>query len=386
MPSPDTPVPSPSALASASRRWDEMLCGLAGLIPAGPVSVLIDGGGGQPAALAARLAATLTASGRPCVRLTGMDDAGTGGDAVEGAVRLAGGPGWRGARTWDVMIWVRAGRDPDGAGENGADIVIDLYDQDWPVIRRVAASLAGRGSWYLTETRAFFSPKAATWDTRFGDDMPAYAAAVARAGIRRGGVAIDVGCGTGRALPALRQAVGSHGAVIAADVTPAMLAQARPQAAAARAALVLADARKLPFADASADALFAAGDQPPARPRSRARRTRPRHPHRWPAHPVPPLGAGGARRPPRPDADAGRAAVRRPAAEVDNSHGMAASRLRRRGGPLLRARRPLLARPGCVPRLRARSARFRVRFIPILWYLSRPKWSRAHDLGPRACL
>lgn len=189
-----------------------MLCGLAGLIPAGPVSVLVDGCGGQPAALAARLAATLTASGRPCVRLTGMDD------AAEEAVRLAGGPGWRGTRTWDVMIWVRAGRDPDGAAENGADIVIDLYDQDWPVIRRVAASLASRGSWYLPETRAFFSPRAATWDTRFGDDMPGYSAAVARAGIRRGGVAIDVGCGTGRALPALRQAVGSHGAVIAAEI------------------------------------------------------------------------------------------------------------------------------------------------------------------------
>ena len=199
---------------------------------------------GKQAALAARLAATLTASGRPCVRPTGMDD------ANEGAVRLAAGPGWRGARTWDVMIWVRAGRDPDGAAENGANIVIDLYDQDWPVIRRVAASLAGRGSWYLTETRAFFSPRAATWDTRFGDDMPAYAAAVARAGIRRSGVAIDVGCGTGRALPALRQAVGRDGAVIAADLTPEMLAQARPQATAARAALVLADARKLPFARA----------------------------------------------------------------------------------------------------------------------------------------
>jgi ubiquinone/menaquinone biosynthesis C-methylase UbiE len=38
-----------------------------------------------------------------------------------------------------------------------------------------------------------------------------------------------------------------------------MLAQARPQAAAARAALVLADARRLPFADGSADAFFAAG-------------------------------------------------------------------------------------------------------------------------------
>ena len=78
------------------------------------------------------------------------------------------------------MIWVRTGRDPDGAAENGADIVIDLYDQDWPVIRRVAASLASRGSWYVTETRAFFACRAATWDTKFGDDLPAYGAAVAR--------------------------------------------------------------------------------------------------------------------------------------------------------------------------------------------------------------
>lgn len=122
-----------------------------------------------------------------------------------------------------------------------------------------AAAPATASRHYVAETRAFFASRAATWDTRFGDDMPAYAAAVARAGIRRGGVVIDVGCGTGRALPALRQAVGPDGAVIAADLTPEMLAQARPQAAAARAALVLADARRLPFADGSADAFFAAG-------------------------------------------------------------------------------------------------------------------------------
>jgi len=112
---------------------------------------------------------------------------------------------------------------------------------------------------YIAETQAFFASRAATWDTRFGDDMPAYAAAVARAGIPSGGVVVDVGCGTGRALPALRQAVGPDGAVIAADLTPEMLDAARPKATAARAALVIADARRLPFADASADVLFAAG-------------------------------------------------------------------------------------------------------------------------------
>jgi len=112
---------------------------------------------------------------------------------------------------------------------------------------------------YIAETQAFFASRAATWDTRFGDDMPAYAAAVARAGLRRGGVVVDVGCGTGRALPALRQAVGPDGVVIAADLTPEMLAVARQKATAARAALLLADVRRLPFGDAAADALFAAG-------------------------------------------------------------------------------------------------------------------------------
>ena len=54
---------------------------------------------------------------------------------------------------------------------------------------------ASRQRWdeYLTETRAFFSCRAATWDTKFGDDLPGYAAAIAEAGIARGGVVIDVG-------------------------------------------------------------------------------------------------------------------------------------------------------------------------------------------------
>jgi len=112
---------------------------------------------------------------------------------------------------------------------------------------------------YLAETRAFFAARAATWDTKFGDDMPAYAAAVAQAGLPPGGTVADVGCGTGRALPALRQAVGPAGAVIAIDVTPEMLREACCAGRRADAGLVLADARRLPLADACADAVFAAG-------------------------------------------------------------------------------------------------------------------------------
>ena len=217
-----------------------MLGSLAGLLPTGPVSVLIDGPAEQRAVLAARLAATLDASGRSRVRLSKGEDGGS----------------------WDVVIWLRtapARHDGVRDGEDEADIVIDMHNPDWPVIRRVSASFAARGQWYLTETRAFFACRAATWDTKFGDDLPSYAAAVAEAGIRRGGVVIDVGCGTGRALPPLRQAVGPSGTVVALDVTPEMLSQAGPASLEASAARVLADARSLPFADASADAIFAAG-------------------------------------------------------------------------------------------------------------------------------
>jgi len=112
---------------------------------------------------------------------------------------------------------------------------------------------------YLADTRAFFAARAATWDTKFGDDLPKYRAAIAEAGFRHGGVAVDVGCGTGRALPSLRAAVGPAGTVIALDVTPEMLAAARPAIGVAQAVTVVGDARALPLADCSVDAVFGAG-------------------------------------------------------------------------------------------------------------------------------
>ena len=113
---------------------------------------------------------------------------------------------------------------------------------------------------FIQRTQEFFGIRAATWDTRFGHDVPAYAAAIAAAGIRPGGVAADVGCGTGRALPALRAAVGPDGRVIGLDLTPQMLAEARAKGwAGSGDLLVLADARQLPLASASVDAVFAAG-------------------------------------------------------------------------------------------------------------------------------
>jgi len=226
-----------------------MLGGLVGLLPAGSRHVLVDGPVDLVSVFAARLSERLAASGRQI--LVTADAAA----ATDVAVFLRTAPGGRRPQ-------VRAEeRDEGGRREREAraDIVIDLHDVGWPVIRRVAAPLARGGSWYLTETRAFFACRAATWDAKFGDDIPAYRAAVGRAGIGLGSVAIDVGCGTGRALAPLRDAVGPAGTVIALDVTPEMLDAARPASAVAGAARVLADARALPLRDGCADVIFAAG-------------------------------------------------------------------------------------------------------------------------------
>ncbi|NEC14725.1 methyltransferase domain-containing protein, partial [Streptomyces sp. SID8014] len=74
--------------------------------------------------------------------------------------------------------------------------------------------------------REFFTTRAAGWDRRFVGDGPAYEAAAGALGLRPGDTVLDAGCGTGRALPALRAVVGPSGTVLGADLTEAMLAEA----------------------------------------------------------------------------------------------------------------------------------------------------------------
>jgi ubiquinone/menaquinone biosynthesis C-methylase UbiE len=110
-----------------------------------------------------------------------------------------------------------------------------------------------------THVQEFFSARAADWDSRFPDDGPAYATAVAEFGLRVGDRVLDAGCGTGRALPPLRAAVGPSGVVVGADLTPAMLEAAVRAGRDRDGRLLLADVAALPLRSRSLDAVFGAG-------------------------------------------------------------------------------------------------------------------------------
>ncbi|MGW7098146.1 class I SAM-dependent methyltransferase [Streptomyces sp. NPDC054838] len=110
-----------------------------------------------------------------------------------------------------------------------------------------------------THVQEFFGARAADWDRKFPGDGPAFARAVAEFGLRPGDRVLDAGCGTGRALPALRAAVGPSGAVIGADLTPRMLTAARQAGRGDDAWLLLTDVARLPLRDGVLDAVFAAG-------------------------------------------------------------------------------------------------------------------------------
>ncbi|NMO50041.1 methyltransferase domain-containing protein [Actinoplanes sp. TBRC 11911] len=230
-----------AALTAEQRaRWTTVLDHLIGALPAHGCRILIDGADGAADLLGDGLRTGLERQGRSTTRTPD-------GLVVDEPVESA----------WRMRVWVRG--DEPGTSADEPDVVVDLVDPHWPVLRHADPGLIAADLWHRAESRAFFAARATTWDSKFGADLPAYAAAVVEASIAVGGVAVDVGCGTGRALPALRDAVGPGGTVIGVDHTPQMLAAAGDHARAGDAVLLLADAGNLPLAGRSVDAVFAAG-------------------------------------------------------------------------------------------------------------------------------
>ncbi|MFB8031935.1 class I SAM-dependent methyltransferase [Streptomyces sp. NPDC056004] len=110
-----------------------------------------------------------------------------------------------------------------------------------------------------TDVQEFFAARAADWDARFPDDGPAYDAAAGALSLHLGDAVLDAGCGTGRALPALRAAVGPQGTVVGVDLTVAMLEAAVRTGRHREGMLLLADVARLPLKSRTLDAVFAAG-------------------------------------------------------------------------------------------------------------------------------
>jgi demethylmenaquinone methyltransferase/2-methoxy-6-polyprenyl-1,4-benzoquinol methylase len=101
-----------------------------------------------------------------------------------------------------LLLWRRA-RASDDPGILGPEAVRDLYDRLAPVYDAVAAAydLVGSGRFHRRAVEAL--------------------------GLRPGDTAVDLACGTGVNLPYLVEAVGPTGRVVAVDLSPGMLAQAR---------------------------------------------------------------------------------------------------------------------------------------------------------------
>ncbi|WP_419846576.1 class I SAM-dependent methyltransferase [Candidatus Poriferisocius sp.] len=111
----------------------------------------------------------------------------------------------------------------------------------------------------LAQTREFFTSRAAGWEDRHPDDDILFKWAVDQLKLSSGDVAVDAGCGSGRALPPMRAAVGPRGAVLGIDATPAMLHEAARLGRQAISVCAIGDVGKLPVRDGCAAGILAAG-------------------------------------------------------------------------------------------------------------------------------
>ena len=146
----------------------------------------------------------------------------------------------------------------------------------------------------LVQTREFFTSRAAGWEDRHPDDDVLFNWAVNQLKLSPGDVAIDAGCGSGRALASMRAAVGPQGAVLGIDATPAMLCEASRLGRQAISVCAVGDVGALPVRENCVRRDPGCGAaSPPARSRGHAARDGPGGSARRSARSLPP------HRPPR---------------------------------------------------------------------------------------
>jgi len=104
----------------------------------------------------------------------------------------------------------------------------------------------------LVDKVGFFNKHAHTWDGERNDAMASRLERVVHtSGARQGERVLDVGTGTGVLIPHILHAVGSEGAVVAVDVSPEMLAQARAKGFPENVSFLQADIEHTGLPDAS---------------------------------------------------------------------------------------------------------------------------------------
>ena len=111
----------------------------------------------------------------------------------------------------------------------------------------------------LGRIQDFFAPRAHGWDERFAHDSVQFSRAVLDVAPASGSRVLDAGCGTSRAMPYLKQSVGSSGQVVGLDATREMLVEGARLGRLSLGYLVQSDVEHLPFLDREFDLIFAGG-------------------------------------------------------------------------------------------------------------------------------
>ncbi|HLA41585.1 MAG TPA: methyltransferase domain-containing protein [Candidatus Glassbacteria bacterium] len=107
----------------------------------------------------------------------------------------------------------------------------------------------------LEEKQKFFDRHAQAWDEENRLEQDKLAELVGELGLAPGDVVVEPGCGTGLVSSLILKIIGESGRLLAADVSRLMLEQAEKKHLFPNVSFQHADAGRLPFPDAAADAV-----------------------------------------------------------------------------------------------------------------------------------